>query len=95
MVRQLNATAKGSVSESNGDAIGSDFQMSLHLPESALGPAVTCLSSSWKYLDIWTVDDPKNRGSVTAFSFSTSIHPNLVDWAGPALEAPAASTSGG
>ncbi|OHB30655.1 MAG: hypothetical protein A2790_23420 [Phenylobacterium sp. RIFCSPHIGHO2_01_FULL_69_31] len=73
--------------ERSGDAYGSDFELSLHLPESALGPAVTCLSSVWKYLDIWTVDDPKDRASVTAFSFSASIHPNLIDWAGEPLEA--------
>ena len=77
----------GQFYERTGDALGSDFRVSLHLPESALGPALTCLSSVWKYLDIWAVDNPKDRGSVTAFSFSASIHPNLIDWAGPELEA--------
>jgi hypothetical protein len=77
----------GQLFESRGDVFGSDFRVSLHLPESALGPAVTCLSSVWKYLDIWAVGDPKDRGSVTAFSFSASIHPNLIEWAGPELEA--------
>lgn len=70
-----------------GTGDGSHFRVSLHLPESALGPAVTCLSTIWKYLDIWTVGDPKDRGGVTAFSFSASIHPNLIEWAGPKLEA--------
>jgi hypothetical protein len=68
------------------DELGSDFQASLDLPETALSPALTCLSAVWKYLDIWTIGEgPQVR--VTAFSFSATIHPNLAGWAGPALEA--------
>ena len=69
------------------DALGSDLQASLRLPEAALPSTLTCLSSVWKYLDIWTVDDKGDQVRITAFSFSASIHPNLVDWAGPELTA--------
>lgn len=67
------------------DELGSDFQANLDLPETALSPALTCLSSVWKYLDIWTLDEGPQTG-VTAFSFSAAIHPNLAGWAGPALD---------
>lgn len=71
-----------------GDVFGTSFQASLHLPEDALAPALSCLSSIWRFMDIWTVeDDPDDRGSVTAFTFSARIHPNLAEWAGPELEA--------
>jgi len=65
------------------DALRSDLQVSLHLPEGALSPALTSLNSVWKYLDIWTSDDGQDGSGVTAYGFSASIHPNLVDWAGP------------
>lgn len=68
------------------DALGSGLRASLLLPESALAPALTCLSSVWKYLDIWAADDDGAEASVTAFSFCASIHPNLAEWAGPELE---------
>jgi hypothetical protein len=69
------------------DEIGSDFQASLYLPEQALSPAVTCLSSVWRYLDIWIAEDQGDEAAVTAFSFSATIHPNLKEWAGADLEA--------
>jgi hypothetical protein len=33
------------------------FESSLRLPEDALGPTLTCLGSSWKFIDIWTATD--------------------------------------
>ena len=69
------------------DAIGSDFEASLHLPEEALPSAITCLSSVWRYLDIWIGEYEGDEAAVTAFSFSASIHPNLKEWAGADLEA--------
>jgi hypothetical protein len=69
------------------DALKSDFQAEIHLPEAALSPAITCLSSVWRYLDIWIADCHGDEASIMAFSFSASIHPNLADWAGPELSA--------
>jgi len=69
------------------DEIGSDFQASLHLPEQALSPAITCLSSVWRYLDIWIDEYQGDEAAVTAFSFSATIHPNLKEWAGDDLDA--------
>jgi hypothetical protein len=68
------------------EAIGADFEASLHLPESALSPAITCLSSVWRYLDIWIDEYQGDEAPVTAFSFSASIHPNLKEWAGVDLD---------
>lgn len=69
------------------EAIGSDFEASLHLPEEALPPTITCLSSVWRYLDIWIGEYEGDEAAVAAFSFSASIHPNLKEWAGADLEA--------
>jgi hypothetical protein len=69
------------------DEIESDFQANLHLPEDALSPAITCLSSVWRYLDIWIDEYRGDEAAVTAFSFSASIHPKLKEWAGADLEA--------
>jgi hypothetical protein len=68
------------------DPLGSDFQASLHLPESALAPALTCLTSIWKYLDLWTADYGNEQASITSFCFSACVHPNLAAWAGPELD---------
>jgi hypothetical protein len=68
------------------DAIGCDFEASLQLPADALPPAITCLSSVWRYLDIWIDKYEGDEASVTAFSFSANIHPNLKDWAGADLD---------
>jgi len=67
------------------DAPRPGLEASLDLPESALSHTLTCLSSVWKYLDIWMADDEGDEARITAFSFSASIHPNLIDWAGPEL----------
>jgi hypothetical protein len=69
------------------DEFGSKFQAHLCLPEEALSPAVTCLSSVWRFLDIWIKDYEGDEAPVTAFSFSASIHPNLKEWAGADLDA--------
>lgn len=63
-----------------------DFEASLHLPEAALPPAMTCLGSVWRYLHIWIGRYQGYEAAVTAFSFSDSIHPNLAQWAGPSLD---------
>ena len=68
------------------DGPKTDFEATLLLPEEGLGPAVTCLSSIWKFLHIWVVQDVA-EASVMAFSFSADIPPNLTEFAGPALEA--------
>jgi hypothetical protein len=63
----------------------SEYQASLYLPESALSPVVSCLSSIWRYLNFWTVDDGGDESPVSAFTFSATVHPNLLEWAGPEL----------
>lgn len=72
----------GRLYTNRADALKSDLQVSLNLPEVALSPALTSLASVWKYLDIWTSDDGQDEADVTAYSFSASIHPNLAGWAG-------------
>jgi hypothetical protein len=67
------------------DASRGDIEASLMLPENALHSALTCLASVWKYLDIWVRSD-EDEASISTFAFSGSIHPNLLDWAGPELE---------
>lgn len=57
-----------------------DFRASLMVPEAALATAATCLASVWKYLHIWTFDEDAERASVSAFSFSSTIHKNLEPW---------------
>lgn len=69
------------------EADRSDFEASLDLPEEALSPAITCLSSVWRYLDIWITEYQGDEAPVAAFTFSGSIHPNLKEWAGPDLDA--------
>ena len=60
------------------------FEASLSLPDDALLPALACLGSAWKFIDIWTATDaPEN--AVTMYSFSANIHPNIAAWAGPSL----------
>jgi hypothetical protein len=70
----------GQLHERHDAARRSDFAATLLLPEDALAAAVTCLASVWKYVDIWTVDDPRDRASVTNFCFSRDIHKNLIPW---------------
>lgn len=59
-----------------------DFNATLLVPEASLSVAATCLSSVWRYLHIWTFDEEVERASVSAFSFSSTIHKNLEAWAG-------------
>jgi hypothetical protein len=63
---------------------GPAFEADLRIPEEALSPAVACLASVWRFIDIWTAKEPPE--AVTAFSFSAEIHANLIDWAGPELD---------
>lgn len=65
------------------DAPGGGFRATLLLPESSLPGVLTCLSSIWKYVDIWTECADSDEQRITAFSFSAAIHPNLAEWAGP------------
>jgi hypothetical protein len=69
------------------EGAGEDIRASLWLPESDLAPAITCLGSVWKFLDIWVMDDARDA-AVKLFVFSDRIHPNLIDWAGPPLDQP-------
>jgi hypothetical protein len=57
-----------------------DFSARLMIPEAALPMAATCLASVWKYLHIWTFDEDAERASVSAFSFSSTVHRNLDAW---------------
>ncbi len=66
---------------------GSPFEASLRLPEDALSHALICLSSTWKFLDIWTATNEADS-AVTIYSFSEAIHPNIAEWAGPELDPP-------
>ena len=59
---------------------GRDFEATLLLPQDSLAATLTCLASVWKYLHIWTVDDPLDRASITNFCFSRDIHKNLAPW---------------
>jgi hypothetical protein len=58
-----------------------DFSATLLIPEAALPLAATCLSSVWRYVHVWTFDEDSERASVSAFSFSSTIHRNLEAWA--------------
>lgn len=66
------------------DARGPAFEAQLQVPQDALSPAITCLGSVWKFIDVWT--SKERPEAVTAFSFSAEVHPNLVEWAGPELD---------
>lgn len=67
-------------------AKGPAFEADLRIPEEALAPSIACLTSVWRLIDIWTTSHSAEDASVRAFSFASSIHPNLFDWAGPALD---------
>jgi len=63
----------------------SPFEANLRLPQDALSNSLICLGSVWKLMDIWTAsDEPETL--VTAFCFSPTVHWNIAEWAGPALE---------
>jgi hypothetical protein len=76
----------GQFNRNFSDEFGCEFQSHLYLPEEALSPAVTCLSSVWRFLDIWIKEYAGDEAPVSAFSFSASIHPNLKEWAGDNLD---------
>lgn len=59
---------------------GRDLGGTLLIPESAVTPIASCLSSVWKYLHIWTFDEDPKGASVSAFSFSRDVHKNLAPW---------------
>lgn len=52
----------------------------LLLPEAALPLAATCLGTVWKFLHFWTFDEREDGASISEFTFSTDIHPNLSAW---------------
>lgn len=49
----------------------------LLLPEGSLAAVATCLASVWRYLHVWTFDEGAERASVSAFSFSSTVHRSL------------------
>jgi hypothetical protein len=63
------------------ESLNVDFTGTLFFPEAALSTAATCLSTIWKYVHVWTFDERDDQASVSAFSFSSSIHKNLEAWA--------------
>lgn len=63
------------------EALNVDLMGTLFFPEAAMSAIATCLSTSWKYLHVWTFDERDGRAGVSAFSFSSSIHKNLEAWA--------------
>lgn len=56
------------------------FSATLLVPESALSLTAVALGTAWKYLHLWTFDEDDERASVSAFSFSSTIHGNLASW---------------
>lgn len=63
------------------ESLKADFTGTLFFPEAALSTVATCLSAVWKYVHIWTFDERDDQASVSAFSFSSSVHKNLEVWA--------------
>jgi hypothetical protein len=57
-----------------------DFEATLMLPEEAIAPTITSLSSTWKHLQIKTDEEP-GGARIFAYYFQASIHPNLEAWA--------------
>lgn len=51
------------------------------LPEAAIPTTATSLASIWRHLHIWTFDEGLAGARISAFSFSSEIHPNLLAWA--------------
>lgn len=81
----------GKFQDRSKDQLEYEFEGSLYLPESALGPTLTSLAAKWKFVHIWTDEQPADVAYVTAFSFSASIPPRVTDWAGEELLFPHAS----
>ena len=48
------------------------------LPQDALPMAITCLSTVWKYLHLWTTDAPPEQARITDFAFSSTIPETLL-----------------
>jgi hypothetical protein len=57
------------------------FAAVLMLPESAIPSTATSLASVWKHLHLWTFEETDEGSRISAFTFSSAIHPNLLDWA--------------
>lgn len=51
---------------------GTDFEANLLLPHDTLSDVITCLSSVWKYLHLWTADAPSDPAVVTDFAFAAT-----------------------
>lgn len=58
-----------------------DFKATLLLPEEAIPATATALATTWKHLDIWTLEESIGGARIPTFSFSADIHPNLQAWA--------------
>ena len=54
-----------------------DFSGTLLVPEDALSVIATCLSSTWRYVHIWTFDGDAERASISAYSFSSTVQEEL------------------
>ena len=65
---------------------GTDLEANLLLPHDLLSGVITCLSSVWKYLHLWTADAPLDPAVVTDFAFSATLSETIRSWAqsGPA-----------
>jgi hypothetical protein len=59
---------------------GGDLSAALMLPEDAISFAATCLAATWRYVHIWTFDADHDSARLSAFSFSSTVHKNLVPW---------------
>jgi hypothetical protein len=58
---------------------GRCFGATILIPEDSLSNVLTCLSSVWRYIHIWTLD-PFPRASISAVSFARDVHKNLEPW---------------
>jgi hypothetical protein len=56
-----------------------DFAAILMLPEAAIPSTATSLASMWRHLQLTTFDETGDGARVSAFFFSATIHPNLLD----------------
>ena len=65
---------------------GSDFEVSLFLPEAALSTAISALGSTWTFLHLWTTGAPPELADVIDFAFSRTFHKNLDPWIGSASD---------
>lgn len=56
------------------------LSLTLLLPEDAIATTATSLASVWKYLHVWTFNEDEEQASISSYSFSADIHPNLKAW---------------